>query len=52
LGLADFSAARSLSDIAGEFIPNHALTQSHQERYALFNDAVDALLPWFQRAQP
>lgn len=52
LGLADFSAARSLSDIAGEFIPNHALTQSHHERYALFNDAVDALLPWFQRAQP
>lgn len=52
LGLADFSAARSLSDIAGEFIPNHALTQSHQERYALFNDAVEALLPWFQRAQP
>lgn len=52
LGLADFSAARSLSDIAGEFIPNHALTQSHQERYALFNDAVDTLLPWFQRAQP
>lgn len=52
LGLADFSAARSLSDIAGEFIPHHALTQSHQERYALFNDAVEALLPWFQRAQP
>lgn len=52
LGLADFSAARSLSDIAGEFIPDHALTQSHQERYALFNDAVDTLLPWFQRAQP
>lgn len=51
LRLADFGAARSLSTIAGEFTPNKALAESHRERYDLFTGAVDALVPWFQRAQ-
>jgi xylulokinase len=52
LGLADFSAARSLSEITGEFTPDASLHQSYQHRYALFTDAIDALVPWFRKANP
>jgi xylulokinase len=52
LGLADFSAARSLSEITGEFTPDASLHQSYQQRYALFADAIDALVPWFRKANP
>lgn len=52
LGLADFSAARSLSEITGEFTPDASLHASYQQRYALFTDAIDALVPWFRKANP
>lgn len=50
LGLAEFSTARSLSEITGEFIPDASLHASYQQRYALFTDAIDALVPWFRKA--
>jgi len=50
LGLADFSAARSLSSITGEFTPDAGLHASYQERYELFTEAIDALVPWFRKA--
>lgn len=52
LGLADFSAAQSLSEITGEFTPDASLHASYQQRYALFTDAIDALVPWFRKANP
>jgi Sugar (pentulose and hexulose) kinases len=51
LGLTDFSAARSLSEITGEFSPNTGLHASYLKRYELFTEAVDALVPWFQKSQ-
>lgn len=51
LGLADFSAARSLSEITGEFSPDAGLHASYLNRYKLFTEAVDALVPWFQKSQ-
>lgn len=50
LGLADFSTARSLSEITGKFTPDTGLHASYQKRYPLFNSAVDALVPWFREA--
>jgi xylulokinase len=50
LGLAEFSAARSLSDITGEFTPDSSLHASYQQRYELFTDASEALVPWFRKA--
>lgn len=50
LGLAEFSGARSLSEITGEFSPDLALHASYQKRYELFTTAVDALVPWFREA--
>lgn len=51
LGLTDFSSARSLSEITGEFSPDTALHASYLKRYELFTQAVDALLPWFRKTQ-
>ena len=47
LGLADFSAARALSDVTAEFTPDAARHGVHLERHARFTAAYDALAPWF-----
>ena len=50
LGLAEFSTARSLSEITGEFTPDHSLHASYEQRYELFTEASEALVPWFRKA--
>ncbi|MFD5214476.1 xylulokinase [Microbacterium sp. NPDC058345] len=47
LGLADFSAARALSEVTAEFIPDAARHAVYAERHARFADAYMALAPWF-----
>lgn len=47
LGLADFSAARALSEVTAEFIPDAGRHGIHAERHARFTAAYDALAPWF-----
>jgi xylulokinase len=49
LGLADFSAARDLSEITAEFTPRPEAKRSYEDRYPRFLDAVDAVLPWFRK---
>ncbi|WP_029258490.1 MULTISPECIES: xylulokinase [unclassified Microbacterium] len=47
LGLTDFSAARALSEVTAEFIPDAARHAVYAERHARFADAYTALAPWF-----
>jgi xylulokinase len=49
LGLADFSAARHLSKVTAEFVPDTARHRGYHSRYERFVDATDALLPWFRK---
>lgn len=47
LGLADFSAARALSEVTAEFTPDAARHAVYAERHSRFTDAYEALKPWF-----
>lgn len=47
LGLTDFSAARALSEVTAEFIPDAARHAVYAERHARFADAYTALASWF-----
>lgn len=47
LGLADFSAARALSEVTAEFTPDPTRHAVYAERHARFADAYTALAPWF-----
>ncbi|MEA1263255.1 xylulokinase [Microbacterium sp. STF-2] len=47
LGLTDFSAARALSAVTAEFIPDAARHAVYAERHARFADAYTTLAPWF-----
>ncbi|KAA0962374.1 xylulokinase [Microbacterium sp. ANT_H45B] len=50
LGLADFSAARALSEVTAEFTPDAGRHAVHAQRHARFTAAYDALEPWFASA--
>ena len=47
LGLAEFSAARALSEVTDEFTPDAGRHAGYAERHARFTDAYTALAPWF-----
>lgn len=47
LGLADFSAARALSEVTDVFTPDPARHAAYAERHARFTEAYTALAPWF-----
>lgn len=47
LGLADFSAARALSEVTAEFTPDAAQHRVYADRHGRFTAAYDALAPWF-----
>ncbi|MGM7670526.1 xylulokinase [Microbacterium sp. A93] len=47
LGLADFSAARALSEVTAEFTPDASRHTVYAQRHARFTSAYDALAPWF-----
>lgn len=51
LGLADFAAARQLSETTAEFSPDPTRHARYVERYPHFVEAVDALIPWFRKTQ-
>ncbi|MGM1018833.1 MAG: xylulokinase [Actinomycetota bacterium] len=50
LGLADFSAARALSEVTAKFTPDAGRHAVYAERHARFTSAYDALAPWFAAA--
>ncbi|MEJ1087863.1 xylulokinase [Microbacterium sp. Mu-80] len=50
LGLAEFSAARALSEVTAEFTPDAGRHTVYAERHARFADAYTALAPWFAAA--
>jgi len=50
LGLADFSAARGLSEVTAEFLPDAGRHGAYAARHARFTAAYDALAPWFAAA--
>ncbi|MFJ4223065.1 xylulokinase [Microbacterium sp. NPDC089695] len=50
LGLADFSAARALSEVTAEFAPDAGRHAVYAQRHARFTSAYDALAPWFAAA--
>lgn len=47
LGLAEFSAARALSEVTHEFVPDAGRHTVYAARHARFADAYTALAPWF-----
>lgn len=47
LGLADFGAARALSEVTAEFAPDAARHAEYARRHERFSGAYDALAPWF-----
>lgn len=52
LGLVeDFGAARDLSEVTAEFVPDLSRTERHRERSERFRDAYSALAPWFAGAR-
>ncbi|GAB3603429.1 xylulokinase [Microbacterium aureliae] len=51
LGVADFSAARSLSAVTAEFTPDPARRAAYAARHAEFVAAYTALEPWFARKE-
>lgn len=50
LGLADFSAARALSEVTAEFTPDAGRHAVYARRHARFAEAYTALAPWFASA--
>jgi len=50
LGLADFSAARELSEVTAEFTPDASRHGIYAARHSRFTSAYDALAPWFAGA--
>ncbi len=50
LGLADFSVARTLSEVTAEFAPDAGRHSVHAARHSRFTAAYDALAPWFAGA--
>lgn len=51
LDLADFSAARALSEVTAEFTPDAERHAGYARRHARFTEAYTALAPWFAGAQ-
>ncbi len=49
LGFVDFSAARGLSDIAAEFLPEPTRHSDYLKRHEAFTDAYGRLEPWFAK---
>ncbi|WP_104191722.1 xylulokinase [Cryobacterium sp. Y82] len=48
LGLVDdFSAARGLSEVSAEFIPDHGRHSDYLDRHVVFVDGYERLEPWF-----
>ncbi len=47
LGLADFTAARALSEVTAEFVPDPGRHAAYADRHARFTDAYTTLAPWF-----
>jgi xylulokinase len=47
LGLADFAAARALSEVSAEWLPDPARHDAYRARHARFSEAYTALAPWF-----
>lgn len=47
LGLADFSAARALSEVTAEFVPDAGRHEAYAARAPRFGEAYTALAPWF-----
>ncbi|SJN40174.1 Xylulose kinase [Microbacterium esteraromaticum] len=47
LGLAEFSAARALSEVTAEFTPDADRHARYLTRHSRFTDAYTALAPWF-----
>ncbi|MFE6996959.1 xylulokinase [Microbacterium sp. NPDC057659] len=47
LGLADFSAARALSEVTAEFTPDAARHAVYAQRHERFTAAYTVLAPWF-----
>src|SRR5690606_5898489 len=47
LDLADFAAARALSEVTAEFTPDAAQHRVYADRHGRFTAAYDALAPWF-----
>lgn len=52
LGLADFSAARTLSHVTASFEPDAARTALYREAAGIFSDAYHRLEPWFAHRRP
>jgi xylulokinase len=53
LGLTpDFGAARTLSSVTAEFVPDAARTALYREAVGVFRDAYDRLEPWFGHRRP
>ena len=50
LGLADFSAARALSAVTAEFVPDAGRHSVYRTRHGEFVDAYEHLEPWFTRS--
>ncbi|WP_298039602.1 xylulokinase [uncultured Microbacterium sp.] len=50
LGLADFSAARALSEVTAEFTPDAGRHSVYAARHTRFTAAYEALAPWFAAA--
>ncbi|WP_243229486.1 xylulokinase [Microbacterium sp. CIAB417] len=50
LGLADFSAARALSEVTAEFVPHTDRHTAYLQRHSRFADAYTALAGWFAAA--
>lgn len=47
LDLADFAAARALSEVTAEFTPDAVRHSAYASRHSRFTAAYDALAPWF-----
>lgn len=47
LGHIDFSAAAGLSEVTAEFVPDPSRTSDYAGRHRVFQDAYEALEPWF-----
>ncbi|MGC3954518.1 MAG: xylulokinase [Propionicimonas sp.] len=52
LGLADFAAARTLSQVTASFEPDPARTALYRQAADVFTDAYRRLEPWFAHRKP
>jgi xylulokinase len=50
-GLLEFSAARGLSQVTAEFVPDPERHEQYRRRHVLFLDAYGRLEPWFEMEQ-